>query len=131
MTTVYVKPMVWEGVTRYFVGFEPSDGHKLGSYWLVTKSLQDAYILAQAEAERCHGDVIVCPTHRISSMKCATRLRMVHRIQDDLIAVKCSIPNAVNRLVALGFSRGEAADMVKEWMSIICYIEDLQIKHGD
>lgn len=63
-------------------------------------------------------------------MKDRTKLRMVHRIQDDLVAVNCSIPDAVNRLVALGFTRDEAADMVKEWMAAICWVEDQKEKHN-
>lgn len=61
-------------------------------------------------------------------MKCGTRLKFVRRIQDDLATVNCSIPDAVNRLVALGFTRDMAAAMVKEWLAQICWIEDLKEK---
>lgn len=62
---VYIKPMSWDGTLRFYVGHEPSNprasiGHQLGSYFIIVDNLFSARCIAEPEAKRLGGEVVVC-----------------------------------------------------------------------
>lgn len=62
---VYVKPMSWAGELRFYVGYQPSNPnehpcHRLGQYFIQVDNLRTATCIADAEAKRIGGNVIVC-----------------------------------------------------------------------
>jgi len=74
VTTVYIKPMEWVGKISFYVGLRPSNpqaspGHRLGGYFLVCRTIEEARAVARGEAARmqklgyAYGPVVECPLY--------------------------------------------------------------------
>ena len=65
INAIYIKPMTWAGKTKYYVGLQDSNvkrspASRLGSYYIVVKSMDEARSIAEHDAAKRKAVVIVC-----------------------------------------------------------------------